>query len=188
MPAKRFRTARYWHNALLMIWATPFIVLPGVIVAASSGNFDLLWISITVVFGVIVVAAARDRRKSFIYELDDVRLLISGGGEDHSFAMAEIADASLVDRSAAREYLRQRIQTRGAEADAPAMEEEFSRFCSVDIGLTSFTLGLGRALIDRMPNAKNDLVLIRLGSGKALMLSPTHAQAFIESLNRRKLM
>ncbi|MBL7952244.1 MAG: hypothetical protein JNM62_11055 [Flavobacteriales bacterium] len=188
MATKRFRTARYWHNALLMFWGVPFLVLPGIIVGASSGNFALLWVSIGVSVAAIALAAKRDRRKSVVYELDETRLVIVDGNERHAYAMNDIADASLLDRAAAREYLREMIQSRGAGADAAGITAVFEQHCTVDIGLVSYTLGLGRALIDRMPNAKNDLVLVRLRNGEARALSPLHAQDFVESLNRRKLL
>jgi hypothetical protein len=187
MATKRFRTVRYWHNTQLMLWAVPFLVLPGLIVGASSGKFGLLWISIVVSMVAILVATVRDRRKNVVYVLDETRMVIVGSTPKQEFPMNEIADASLLDRTAAREYLREMVRQRGGQADATLMFAEFQRNCTVDIGMVSYTLGLGRVLIDRMPDAKNDLVLIRLRNGEAMLLSPAHAQDFVESLNRRKL-
>jgi hypothetical protein len=55
----------------------------------------------------------------------------------------------------------------------------------VDIGLTSYTLGVGRNVIDRLPNARHDLVLLRLRNGEELLLSPQYNQDLVDSLSRR---
>lgn len=186
MAIKRFHSARYWHNTALMLWGVPFLVLPGIIAAASSGNFTLLAVMFVVSLAAVLIAIARDSRKSFTYELQESQLVIIGGSVRQELDMAEIIDCSLLDRSAAREYLREHRQGRTASPDAYA--KDFQRFCTMDIGVRSFTLGLGRILIDRMPNAKSDLVLLRLRNERAMLLSPTHTQDFVESLNRRKLL
>ncbi len=188
MAIKRFRSARYWHNTMLMLWAVPFLVLPGIIAAGSSGNFTLLVVMLLISGVTVGIAAARDGRKNFLYELDEQLLVVVDGAETHEFLMADVNDGSLLDRAAAREYLREHLQGRAGVADASKVVDDFQRFCTMDIGVKSFTLGLGRALIDRMPDAKSDLVLLRLRGGRALLLSPTHAQDFVESLNRRKLL
>jgi hypothetical protein len=51
--------------------------------------------------------------------------------------------------------------------------------------LTSYTLGVGRNVIDRLPNAKHDLVLLRLRNGDDLLLSPQYNQDLVDSLSRR---
>lgn len=186
MATKRFRTARYWHNTLVMLWSVPFLILPGVIVAASSGNFSLLVVMLLCGLVAVTIAVVRDGSRTFMYELDEEQLIIVDGAVKHMVPMKEIIDGSLLDRAAVREFLRQHLQT-GQRDQADAFAADLQRFCTMDIGLRSFTFGLGRVLIDRMPNAKSDLVLLRLIGGRALLLSPTHAQDFIVSLNRRKM-
>ena len=91
-----------------------------------------------------------------------------------------------IDRTGAREYIRQRslIHTKGWR-DLRRRGKAFTRFCTVDIGLTSYTLGVGRNVIDRLPNAKHDLVLLRLRNGDDLLLSPQYNQDLVDSLSRR---
>lgn len=187
MAIKRFRSARYWHNTMLMLWAVPFLILPGVIAAASSGNFTLLVVMFLIGLAAVGVAMARDSRKTFLYELDETQLVVVDGGSQHSIPMADIIDGSLLDRAAAREYLRQHLQSGDLSDPAETFTNDFQRFCTMDIGVKTFTLGLGRTLIDRMPNAKSDIILLRMRNNRAILLSPTHAQDFVESLNRRKL-
>jgi len=187
MAIKRFRSARYWHNTFVMLWGVPFIVLPGIIVTATSGNFTLLWCLLSLCAIGSVMALVRDGKKSFIYELDDDRLTIVQGAFRKEFAMTDIADATLLDRAAAREYLREQVEGYGSGGDRGALAASFQRFCSVDVGFVSYTLGLGRILIDRLPDAKYDLVLLRSREEGAFVLSPVHAQSFVEVLNRRKL-
>ncbi len=65
-----------------------------------------------------------------------------------------------------------------------ARERAFVRFCTVDIGLRSMTFGIGRQFVDSMPNAKNDLLLVRLSNGEDILLSPEYNQSLIERIGR----
>ncbi len=170
-----------------MIWSLPFLLLPGVILGASTGNF-----AAAVVLGIVcmvglVVAYRRDRQKKCVYLLEDDVLELVDNGVRETLPITEITDASLIDRAAGREYFREWI-----ESNAPSKEERarrkafYMRFCSVDIGLTSLTFGLGRSLIDRMPSAKSDLVLVRMRNGESRLISPQEAQDLVESIGRRK--
>jgi hypothetical protein len=44
---------------------------------------------------------------------------------------------------------------------------------------------MGRAVIDRLPNARHDLVLLRLRTGEDLLLSPQYNQDLVDALSRR---
>ena len=61
---------------------------------------------------------------------------------------------------------------------------EFVRYCTVDIGFTSLTLGLGRSVIDRLPLARYDLVLLRLKGGQDHLLSPKYNQDLVDTVSR----
>jgi hypothetical protein len=185
MPIKRFRTQRQWHNTLMMVWGTPFLILPGIIVGASSGSFRLLQGSVVVVLLGVIFAAWRDTRKKAVYLVDDDRLVLVDKTGRREVFMTEIRDASLLDRMAARAYLRNRSGP--TNPDAERWGADFIRFCTVDIGLRSFTLGGARRLIDRLPSAKTDLLLVRLQNGGDLLLSPVHAQDMVDTLGRRHL-
>jgi hypothetical protein len=43
---------------------------------------------------------------------------------------------------------------------------------------------LGRRLIDRLPNSKEDLVLLRLKGQRQLLLSPVYNQDLVDTLSR----
>ena len=188
MSTKRYRTLRVWHNTLLMVWAAPFVVLPGVIAGAYGGHFELLQFLAGLAVVGLVVANVRDRRRKCHYSLDDERLILERNGKERSIDLGAISDASLIDRAAGREYLREWSSGRDRERKLdPAAIEEYAKYCTVDIGITSLTLGLGRSMIDRLPNAKTDLVLIRLGDGSALLLSPVHSQDLVERISRKKM-
>ena len=64
------------------------------------------------------------------------------------------------------------------------MQDAFLRYCTVDIGLRSLTLGLGRGMIDRMPNARHDMVLLRLRGGQDLLLSPEYNRDLVDHIGR----
>lgn len=180
MGIRRFRTQRLWLNTLIMVWGIPFLILPGIIVGASSGRFLLFQVMLGISLIGVVLAARRDSRKTAIYQVDDDKLILSTTDATREVRVSEILDASLLDRVGARAYLRE------FTAD-PAVREEFMRYCTVDIGFSSFTLGAARRLIDRLPSAKSDLLLIRLRGGGVILLSPLHAQDLVDTLGRRKL-
>ncbi len=187
MGSRRYRTLRVWHNTLLMVWALPILLLPGVIAAAYAGRFGLLTgLGVVGVVG-LLIANIRDRRKTCSYSIEGDRLTLIRNGVARTIDMPDVSDASLIDRSAAREYLRE--WSTGAVTDLPSPEwvAGYANYCTVDIGLTSFTLGLGRALIDRVPNGRTDLVLLRLRTGEAFLLSPIHSQDLVENISRRKI-
>lgn len=187
MGNKRFRTLRLWHNALMMVWGIPFLVLPGVIAGASSGDFTLFQVMLGVSALGLGLALQRDSRKSGSYWVEDDRLTLEVNKDKREILMSEIQDSSLLDRVGARAYLREKAQTGEDRTMQDRRKEEFMRFCTVDIGLSSLTLGVARSLIDRLPSAKNDLLLLRLRGGEDLLLSPAHAHDLVDTLGRRRL-
>ncbi len=186
MGSKRYRTQRLWHNTLMMVWALPFLILPGVIASVSTGKFNTLVLLLCVSLIGIGLAALRDGRKTAIYAVDEERLMMSTPKAERTLMISEIRDASLIDRMGARAYLTQFAATRPS-IPFKVQRDEILQFCTVDIGLSTITFGAARRLIDRLPSAKADLLLIRLRDGGVLLLSPLHAQDMVDTLGRRKL-
>lgn len=186
MGSKRFRTQRLWHNTLIMVWTVPFLVLPGIIVGASSGDFRLFLTMIIVAVLGVALAARRDSRKSATYMMEDDRLVLYSTEGEREIMIEDVLDASLLDRVGARAYLKELTELAKGRSEAE-LREEFMRFCTVDIGFSTITLGAARRLIDRLPSAKRDLLLLRLRNGGVLLLSPLHAQDMVDTLGRRKL-
>lgn len=186
MAEARYRTRRQWHNTTMVLWVAPFVVLVGVIIAMSVGRFVPLITILLLFIGALAVALFRDRSRACTYRIDGNAVSLSNGEETLQLAITDIADASLIDRIGAREYLRQRHQDRSLNwSQWRAQAKRFTRFCTVDIGMTTFTLGIGRSVIDRMPNARHDLVLLRLKNGEDLLLSPVYNQDMVDNLGRR---
>jgi len=188
MGYKRFRTISSWHNTLLMVWAIPFLLFPGIILGAFSGRFQLLQLGGALCLVGLVVALRRDRRKECHYTLEGERFGLARGKERRVVAVEDVIDASLIDRSSARAYIAQWSAAHGSDKRKAAVEAaHFTHYCTVDIGATSYTLGLGRSLIDRLPDARRDLVLVRLKGDEGLLLSPAHPQDLVDGLSLRKL-
>lgn len=187
MATKRFKALRTWHNTLLMVWSLPFLLLPGVILGASTGSFNsAIALGVIAIVG-LLVANRRDREKRCVYLLEDETLELVDGSTRMVLKLAEITDASLIDRAAGREFFREWIGVNEpTTGDIKKRRAFYMRFCSVDIGLKSYTFGLGRSLIDRLPSAKSDLVLLRIRNGEAMLISPQQAQDLVESVGRRK--
>jgi hypothetical protein len=182
MGEKRFRTRAQWHHTRLAVYAAPFFLLGGVLVGVATGRYDVLLLMGSLVGFAFVVGVLRDRTGRGNYHISGETLTLSRGNDQLTIAAGEILDASLMDRAGARHYFQSRLLR-------PSMSRieagrEFLRFCTVDIGLRTFTFGLGRGLIDRMPDARHDMLLLRLKQGSDLLLSPEYNQDMVESIAR----
>ncbi len=188
MGSSRFLTRRQWHNTRLMAWIVPVLLLVGVLVFAAKGLSAPLFVLGGLGLLGVAVALIRDMGRRCVYQLIDDRLVMQADGERLEVDLDDVVDASLVDRAAAREYIRNKL---GKEAlGRRAMRKRLARyvkFCSVDIGLTTLTLGMGRSMIDRMPDARNDLVLLRMRDTEDFLLSPQYNQDLVASINRLAL-
>lgn len=185
MGEKRFRTRKQWHNTMLVVWTAPFLLLTGVFIGVTTGNF---W-PLAVLFVLVVVGAAlgirRDSATRSTYAIQNDVLVMMNANERVELRAEQILDASLVDRAAARNYISIRAGRSGKDKEGQrAMQEAFLRFCTVDIGIRSLTFGLGRGMIDRMPNARHDMVLLRLREGQDLLLSPEYNQEMVDAIGR----
>jgi hypothetical protein len=189
MSSKRFVTRRQWHNLMLMLWTIPFLLLVGVIVFAATGRFAVL-ITLSLV-GLVggLVALYRDMSDRVSYIVKGEELILKNGTRELVVPLADVLDVSLIDRAGAREYILSTFRKEGGTSlfDRKRASKRFVQFSSVDIGLNSLTLGLGRAMTDRMPNARHDLVLLRLRSGGTFFLSPLYNQDFVAMIGRRTL-
>lgn len=185
MGEKRFRTRRQWHNTLLTVWASPFVVLSGIFFGVATGNFLPLWLLCGALFLGFMVGFLRDRTARSIYHIINDTIILVRGEDRLEIPPENIVDASLIDRSGARDYIRLRAAGRHTEGTSlRAIEDEYMRFCTVDIGLRSYTFGLGRGMIDRMPNARHDMVLLRMRKGTDLLLSPEYNQEMVDAIGR----
>ncbi|MCB0795237.1 MAG: hypothetical protein KDB88_10915 [Flavobacteriales bacterium] len=187
MRAKRFRTKRLWYNSIAWLYGSAVLLVLGVIGLFSTGDLRYVHISILVALVGMGVAWSRDRQRESIYLVDRSALILRRSGRLKRIAISDIIDASLVERSAARNYIVEQVSNGSDDpyqGDPKERMAEFVRYCSVDIGLSSYTFGLGRRVIDRLPKAKNDLVLVRTRSGQDRLLSPLYNQDFVESLSR----
>lgn len=186
MGDKRFRTRKQWHNTVVMLLSVPFAVVIGLLIGTIASVFWPLYLLIAITLCGLVVALFRDRSNRSSYTVSGDRLILSNGSITREVLAADVIDASLIERTGARDYVLQKLSAAPVLTGAERREhlERFTRFCTVDIGLRSFTFGLGRSLIDRMPNAKHDLVLLRLRDGTDHVLSPQYNQDLVASIGR----
>lgn len=183
MGIRKFHSRRVWHNTRVMLWLTPVMLLAGIISISLLNTFAVFLAIATICAVGTAIALVRDVRKRFVYILDHDGLHLEHNNEAEYIAMREIVDASLIDRAAAREYIRARSVGMD-KASARQRYRNFVRFCSVDIGQTSLTMGLGRSLIDRLPEARHDLLLMRLRDGSEMLLSPDYNQEMVTALSK----
>jgi len=189
MSTKRFRSRRHWYNAILMLWTSPFALLVGVIVFASTGsNTVLLSLAALSIVG-FVVAIVRDLGGRGIYTLEGEKLVLKNRSQRAEIPLSEVLDVSLIDRAGAREYILSSLRSKGVSGYFALRRHARTavRYTSVDIGLTSYTLGIGRRMTDRMPDARLDLVLLRLRNGEIYFLSPIYNQELVSAITRRAM-
>lgn len=189
MAIKRFKSRRHWYNAKLMLWTTPFALLTGVIVFASTGISSVLYTVAVLAVSGFTVAIIRDMGGRGVYSLEGEMLVLQNRSQRVEIPLTEVLDVSLVDRAGAREYILSELRSKGVSGFFKLRREaqRAIRFVTVDIGLTSYTLGIGRRMTDRMPDARLDLVLLRLRNGDTHFLSPIYNQELVSAITRRTL-
>lgn len=185
---KRFRTQRGWNNLKASLIAAPFILTGVVGVGLATGQIKLILITAGLVLAAVVVALVRDWQRPALYRIAGGALELSRGGQHLTIPAADILDVSLMERIACRDYVtRKALRNRaGGRAAKRAAQQAFMRFCTLDVGLRSYSFGLGRLFIDRMESARQDLLLLRLKSGEELILSPEHLQEMMDHITRLK--
>jgi len=165
------------------------MLLVGVIGFAVVGSNLVLWAVALGCIAGIGVALARDAGVAGVYVLEGDRLVLQARKDREVIAISDVMDVSLIDRAGARDYILSSL-TKGKVFGYIARRraaKRFVRFATVDIGLTSYTFGLGRQMIDRMPDARKDLVLLRLRNGTTHILSPEYNQELISAVSRQSL-
>lgn len=167
---------------LWMPLASVVVVLFG-LMALDKNQPLFFFVPVMIALVGFVIAWQRDRAVDAAYAFDGRSLSLRSSDGEENLEIETIADVSLIDRLAARDYILQRTR------DMPTIERKqmlrgFVRYCTVDIGLTSYSFGFGRRMIDGMQEAKRDLVLVRLRNGGAVLLSPQYNHDLVDSVGR----
>lgn len=185
---KRFRTQRGWNNLKAVLIAAPFILTGVAGVGLATGQIKLIIATAGLVLAAVVIALVRDWQRPALYRITGGALELSRGGDRLTIPATDILDVSLMERIACRDYvMRKTLRKRvGGLAAKRSAKQAFMRFCTMDVGLRSYSFGLGRLFIDRMESARQDLLLLRLKSGEELFLSPEHLQEMMDQIMRLK--
>ena len=186
MRPREFRSRRQWSNLSAWAWIAPFLVLAALLVSLRMNRFWPLWTSLGIALVGAAVALVRDMGREAVYLLNDRSLTLRNAKGELVLPTADMIDASPIDRVGARSYLEQYYhQKLAAEGElvADRAKKAFTEYCSVDIGLRSFSFGMGRRFIDRMPGARLDLVLLRTKE-MDVILSPQQDRGLVDAINR----
>src|SRR5690606_25211799 len=149
MPHRNFISRRQWHNTLVMVWAAPFLLLVLLLMFAITGHMEAPVIGAVILVTGLGLALLRDMRPRSRYTVRGDRIVLENNTMRSEIPAEELSDASLIDRTAAREYIREHMLAQGAtsRAERRRAEKGSTRFCSIDIGLGSWTFGIMRRLI-----------------------------------------
>ena len=179
-----YRTRRIWSNLVAWAWSVPLVVLATLVLALRTEIFWPLWAALAIGSIGGVIAFIRDLGRRCTYRIDGPTLHLDNGRDQREVEAREIMDVSPLDRRAGRDYILQHVNTIPDRKAASARVDEYLRYCSVDIGMRSLSMGIGRRMIDRMPKSRYDLVLLRLFNGQAYLLSPAHSQDMADGVGR----
>lgn len=162
------------------------LLLLGVAVAGMTDQAGWLQVVACIALVGFLISWASDRKEGGTYVVEGGQLLMKRKYNTSSMELDRILDATLIDRRSARDLFKERSQALAMDGAPVAQRKSDKRFftswCTVDIGLRSWSLGIGRELIDRRPDGKHDLVLIRLRDGRSTLLSPLHAHDLVDAL------
>ncbi|MBK8226725.1 MAG: hypothetical protein IPK70_06065 [Flavobacteriales bacterium] len=188
MSEKLFKTRRQWQNVRVVAISAPFLLSAVAAIGFTFGHIKLIIGSAGILVVAALLAIVRDRQRPAQYRITDSSLELIRGKEREKLSAGEILDASMMERIACREYVRRKVQKRLKEQGTSPRESmaEFMRFCTIDVGLRSYTFGLGRLFVDRMESSRHDLILLRATNGSEYLLSPDRNQEMIEQLSRLK--
>jgi hypothetical protein len=167
-----------------MLWLFPFLLLAGVLLFAIRGNSFGLIAAVLIGLVALAVAVLRDTGRRCMYTLRGDTLLLKAGDRSVSYSIPEVIDVTLMDRIAARTHVRSLLDKVEDRATRDRMMEEILRYCAVDIGMVSYTMGIGTEIIDRLPASRSNLVLVRLRQGRVHLLSPRYDQDLAETIVR----
>ena len=115
MSEKRFRTRRQWHNTLLAVWASPFVVLSGIFFGVTTGNFLPLWVLLVVMLLGFVIGFVRDRTGHSTYHIVNDKLVMGallgtrGASPDVRIFNLSIGDVRALDEFPAVEKREKRV-------------------------------------------------------------------------------
>lgn len=169
------------------MFALGFLLI-SIALSGMTGRLIFVQGALVIALAGAIVAYLSDRPRGLVYTIEEDTLTLRRGNEVERIPLAGINDASLLDRRAARDMLMGRVkEAKEKGMDRPAQRRlaaSFTKWCSVDIGMRTFTFGIGRDMIDRRPDAKHDVILLRLRNGHALVLSPIYNQDMVESLHK----
>ncbi len=188
MSEKLFKTRRQWQNVRVVAMSAPFLLSAAAGIGFTFGQIRLIIGTAGLLAVAVLVAIVRDRQRPAQYRITDTSLELSRGKLSERIQAGDILDASMMERVVCREYVRRKVQKRNREQGMSTRESvsEFMRFCTIDVGLRSYTFGLGRLFVDRMESSRHDLILLRAKNGSEYLLSPDRNQEMMEQLSRLK--
>lgn len=173
--AKRFRTRRYRSNLTAWSWTCASLGAVVLVTTVLTGNIRIPEIALMVALAGFAIAWWRDRIPDITYGMDQEKMTLGRSGIRREVPLDEVMDVNLIDRSAARQYVQQTVRSQSTDRSVVRKATRaLLRYCTVDIGMASLSFGIGRSMIDRLPNGKDDLLLLRLRTGEQFLLSPQY--------------
>ncbi len=165
-----------------------FMIIASVAISGMMGNLFFFRTALVIWLVGSCFSIAFDHPKVITYMIDADVLVLRRKGATERIPLSEINDSTLLDRRAARSVIQEKMRSAtgsgASKAELLEMRNAFTRWCTVDIGMKSYTFNIGRDLIDNRPDAKHDLILLRLSTGRMMLLSPLYNQDMVVSLNR----
>jgi hypothetical protein len=186
--SRRYPSRRSWRRTVIVGWSAVILLLVGIMVFAMTGKtWPVLWVVVIAVAGVFV-SAVREARGAASYLVEEDLITLTRNGHRMEIPITTIADASLIDREAARGYFQSRAEARGLHdrSELRAAMHDFVRYCTVEIG-RNLMIATSTDM-EHSARLEHDLVLLRLRNGTELLLSPENGRSLVEMLGRKSAM
>lgn len=167
--------------------------LNGFLALVLLGIAFILYLSLDLVLPLQVMAVASllllllgnnsDKAKSGYLYVQDMELVIKNQRSRRRIGLNRIKDVSIVDPSAAKNYIAGRIIDSDNTLSSTKRTFIYTQFNTVELGLQGGLFGRLLALVQGTIQSKtNDLVLLRMMDGTDLLLSPAHANDVVSYL------
>lgn len=188
MAGKRFRTRKQLANTYIWSIVAGMVLLTSFILTGMTSDMNWLFAGAAIAVVGMAISWWRDRSADVLYLVDGGRIVLRRSVEEEAMEITDLIDASLIDRVAARTFIEQHLRTLAesgmSKEKLAEVRKTYLHYCTVDIGLHTYSFGIGRRMIDGMRVAQHDLVLLRVRDGRMLLLSPVYSQDLVDSLGR----
>ena len=119
MPAKRFKIKKQRTNSKVWAVTAMLLFLTAVALTGMMGHLWILWTALGIAASGFIVSFWNDRAGKVSYGIENRQLVLKRNKLEERISFDIMRDASLLDRIAARDLLRQILENAKAMGQTP---------------------------------------------------------------------